>query len=94
MERAVILCPPDSPLLPEHLPQLTTPQPCPDPEAVLSASETSSFPTLEQMEQQLIEQAITRHEGNIQAAARDLGISRGTLYRKAEKFGITIDTMK
>ena len=35
-----------------------------------------------------IESALTRHEGVIAKAARDLGLSRQSLYRRMEKLGI------
>jgi transcriptional regulator of acetoin/glycerol metabolism len=35
-----------------------------------------------------IEDALTRHEGVIAKAARDLGLSRQSLYRRMEKLGI------
>ena len=37
---------------------------------------------LQDVEMQAIREAIARHAGNISAAARDLGVSRNTLYRK------------
>jgi transcriptional regulator of acetoin/glycerol metabolism len=42
-------------------------------------------------EKRLLEQALKARGGNIRAAARDLGIARGTLYRKAKKYGIALD---
>lgn len=37
---------------------------------------------LKDVTDQLIEEAISRHGGNVQAAARELGISRATIYRR------------
>ncbi|MBD8528063.1 sigma-54-dependent transcriptional regulator [Pseudomarimonas arenosa] len=45
-------------------------------------------PTLEQAERELIRQALDRCEGNIQKAADVLGLSRGALYRRLEKYGL------
>lgn len=44
--------------------------------------------TLEDMEKEMIEKAIKRHEGNISAIAAQLGITRQTLYNKMKKFGL------
>lgn len=43
--------------------------------------------TLEEMEQQMIQKALERHEGNHSAAAEQLGITRQTLYNKLKKQG-------
>jgi two-component system NtrC family response regulator len=42
----------------------------------------------EQVERDVIQQALKRHAGRITAAAADLGISRPTLYELMEKLGI------
>ena len=42
----------------------------------------------EQVERQLIEQALKRHSGRVSSAATDLGISRPTLYELMDKLGI------
>ena len=42
----------------------------------------------EQVERDMIQQALKRHAGRITAAAADLGISRPTLYELMEKLGI------
>lgn len=53
----------------------------------------SSAPTLrearEQVEREMVRQALKRNSGRITAAAADLGISRPTLYELMEKLGIT-----
>jgi transcriptional regulator with PAS, ATPase and Fis domain len=46
-----------------------------------------SAPTLEEMENQLIRQALERNDGNLSAAADQLGITRQTLYNKLKKSG-------
>ncbi|QTE22989.1 sigma-54-dependent transcriptional regulator [Polaribacter cellanae] len=40
---------------------------------------------LEETEKILIKQAITKHQGNISKAAKDLGLTRAALYRRLEK---------
>lgn len=44
--------------------------------------------TLEDIEAQSIRQAIELHKGNLSNVAKSLGISRGALYRRMEKYGI------
>lgn len=44
--------------------------------------------TLEQAEQMLIQNALCRHQGDVSKAAEALGLSRGALYRRLEKYGI------
>lgn len=51
-----------------------------------SMSATSG--TLEEMERVRIEAALRRHGGNISKAAAELGLTRQSLYRKMEKFGL------
>jgi DNA-binding NtrC family response regulator len=44
--------------------------------------------TLEEMEKEMVQQALKRHLGNISKAAEDLGITRAALYRRMEKFNL------
>lgn len=44
--------------------------------------------TLEEMERKMILQAIEQHQGNMSAAAEQLGISRQTLYNKLRKYEV------
>jgi DNA-binding NtrC family response regulator len=44
--------------------------------------------TLDAIEQDAIRTALARHEGNVAAAADELGVSRSALYRRMEKFGL------
>ncbi|MDY0347393.1 MAG: sigma-54 dependent transcriptional regulator [Tenuifilaceae bacterium] len=44
--------------------------------------------TLEEIEAKSILQAIEQHKGNMSKVAKSLGISRGALYRRMEKYGI------
>jgi len=63
------------------------------PAAVRASAEASKEGGLEtvlnQVECDLILQAIQRHEGHLERAARDLGMSRVTLWRKMKKYGLT-----
>ena len=43
-----------------------------------------------QWQAQELEQALRRHEGAVEAAAAELGISRSQLYRRAQKLGIQV----
>ncbi len=51
---------------------------------------TASFDSynLENVEAWAIRRAIRKHEGNISHAAKELGLSRGALYRRLERYGI------
>ncbi len=44
--------------------------------------------TLEEMEKQMIEESIQYNQGNLSRVAAGLGITRATLYRKMEKYGL------
>ncbi|MGA8265374.1 MAG: helix-turn-helix domain-containing protein, partial [Ignavibacteriaceae bacterium] len=62
---------------------------------LLSAHEKPSdqqivFPNyhIEDAEKLLIIKAIGKHNGNITKAARDLGLTRASLYRRLEKYGL------
>ena len=56
--------------------------------AVSASSATTLRKAREQVEREMIQQALARHAGRITAAAADLGISRPTLYELMEKLGI------
>ena len=43
---------------------------------------------LDEMEKVAIEKAITKNQGNISKAAKELGLGRTTIYRKLDKYGI------
>jgi DNA-binding NtrC family response regulator len=43
---------------------------------------------LDQLERQMIERALRMHHFNISLAASELGLSRGALYRRMEKYGL------
>lgn len=44
--------------------------------------------SLEDMEAMLIRKALSKHSGNVSHAAEALGLSRGALYRRIEKYGL------
>ena len=45
--------------------------------------------TLDEMEASMIRKAIAFYDGNISKVARALGLSRGALYRRMEKYEIS-----
>lgn len=47
-----------------------------------------SVPPLEQVERELIEQALSAANGNVRAAGDALGVPRSTLYRKLKRLGL------
>ncbi len=51
---------------------------------------TKQIKTLEMLEKEAIEAALKITKGNISRAADALGIGRGTLYRKIQKFELDI----
>ena len=63
------------------------------PSEPVKASDASSLAgmTLDEIERQTILQALDRHKGNLSQVAMTLGISRAALYRRLEKFNITIN---
>jgi len=42
--------------------------------------------SLEEMEKRMIEESLTKTHGNLSQVARELGITRATLYRKMNKY--------
>lgn len=53
-----------------------------------SASQNIHEQSLEIVESILVQKALTRSQGNITQAAEALGLSRGALYRRMEKYGL------
>lgn len=47
--------------------------------------------TLEEMECQTILQALDKYNNNLSQVASQLGISRAALYRRLEKYNITVN---
>ena len=87
IERASIIAPLESPILPLHLPALV---PAVDSRPVPIASNDPLPATLEEAERLFLERYLRERKGSLRAAAKDLGINRGTLYRKARKYGIAL----
>ncbi|MGI4873643.1 MAG: sigma-54-dependent transcriptional regulator [Janthinobacterium lividum] len=54
----------------------------------VSALPTPGSMTLEALEEQMIRQSVAHYQGNLSQVARALGLSRGALYRRLDKFGI------
>lgn len=48
----------------------------------------NAIQTLDEMEQNMIKQALEKHNGNMSAVANQLGISRQTLYNKMKKYDL------
>jgi len=68
---------------PELLATTASPAPASSP---ATAAQDTELTSLEATERQTILQAIQRVNGNLAQAARTLGISRSTLYRKVERY--------
>jgi two-component system, NtrC family, response regulator AtoC len=84
IERAAILCPSNLEIQRHHLPAFGA-----RPAATPIAYSTSL--TMEDVEKNLLDTALKSHHYNLKATAVDLGISRGTLYRKIKKYNIPIE---
>jgi len=78
IERAVIMCR-ESNIHPHHL-GLESPS--------RSRTPDISDMSLEDVEALLIGKALARYSGNVSQAAEVLGLSRGTFYRRMEKYGL------
>lgn len=63
-------------------------------EGILEAGQKTSkrdivdIVTLEEMEKRMIEESLNKNKGNLSRVSRELGITRATLYRKMNKFGL------
>ena len=65
-----------------------TPTPSTANTSSLTTSYATPMGTLEDIEKATIEATIKKHQGNLSLVAKELGISRGALYRKIEKHGL------
>ncbi|OLC53452.1 MAG: hypothetical protein AUH92_06010 [Acidobacteria bacterium 13_1_40CM_4_69_4] len=96
IERAAILCAGGTEIGPDHLPLLameSTPGRARGAQASSARDIARPDPPrrMQDAERDLLETTLRSHGWNVRAAARNLGISRGTLYRKARKYGIALD---
>ncbi|PIE68553.1 MAG: Fis family transcriptional regulator [Deltaproteobacteria bacterium] len=88
IEHGVVLCEQDA-IEPVHLPQYLQERSSVSRDVSSEDFSLLSAP-LHQTEAALIDEALRRNGYNRQAAARDLGIHKATLYRKIKKLGITL----
>ena len=86
VERAVLLGPADT-ITPADFAKHLTAQPTPRPNALPPVGSL----TLDEMERQMIERAMTFHNNRVARVARALGITRFSLYRRLEKYGIDLN---
>ncbi len=47
--------------------------------------------TLEEIEKEMVQKALTFHKNNVSKAAKSLGLSRAAFYRRLEKYGLMIN---
>ncbi len=80
VERAVILAPDDT-IAPEDLSLGAAARPA-------SVAIAPTVHNLDQMERQTIEKVLRKHGFNISRAAKELGLTRASLYRRMEKHGL------
>jgi DNA-binding NtrC family response regulator len=86
IERAVILSDSDSILEPQSL-VLTGNQNHQADEKNTELMSVDSF-NLEELEKAMIRKILKKHDGNISKAADELGLTRASLYRRLEKYGL------
>jgi two-component system response regulator HydG len=55
---------------------------------ISSAQPKADSLNLDEIERDMIQKAISKHNGNIAKAAKELGLARATLYRRLEKHGL------
>jgi two-component system, NtrC family, response regulator HydG len=77
IEKAVILAEEKS--IPDHIFNLTLHEPI---------KYEPASQTLDEMEKNVIERSLGTNKGNLSRVAAELGITRATLYRKMEKYGL------
>ena len=82
-ERAVILADGDAFTVQDILPNRAAPAAAIDTRGVADGDLN-----LDRAERMLVEQALRKHAFNISNAAAELGLTRGTLYRRMEKHGL------
>ena len=87
LERAVIMAR-GEPIGADHLPEALQPEPDETPQAQVLPMAVGSDLSLQGAEREQIRRALQRSGGKRVEAARLLGLSRRTLYRKLDKYGI------
>ncbi|MFT4033649.1 MAG: sigma-54 dependent transcriptional regulator [Siphonobacter sp.] len=85
IERAVIMCERDM-LQPEDL-FISTAQKIPEKPANGDTLSLDQF-NLDELEKAIIRKVLNKHSGNISKAATELGLTRASLYRRLEKYGL------
>jgi two-component system, NtrC family, response regulator HydG len=80
IERAIIMCDHNS-LTPEDFNFLQG-------ETSETNTEQSNTMNLDEMERSVIQRAVNKFDGNISKAAKELGLTRASLYRRLEKHGL------
>ena len=85
VERAAILARGGGPIDVDEPPALAG---GPEPEPEEPTEEAAELPTFREAEKRFLESALRAHDGNVRATARSLGMSRTTLYRKIERYGL------
>jgi transcriptional regulator of acetoin/glycerol metabolism len=75
-------------LPPEYCTGLIDAAPAPCLEAEPASTAASSLNTLESAERRALLQVLQRHDWNLSGVARELDISRNTLYRKLQRLNI------
>ena len=88
VERAIILARPDATVTGGGLGITLQPENFVFRNGASTPSPVNETLQLEDMERQLIHQAMQKHRGSITDVARELGLSRQALYRRLEKFGL------
>jgi DNA-binding NtrC family response regulator len=88
LERAVILCEGTTLGASDFSPSPSAGPALPAEAAPGGAPRPAARPTLAELERRTIESALARHGGNVTHAAHELGITRTSLYRRMEKYGL------
>ena len=86
MERAAILVPAGV-ILPEHLPEGIRTRKSGEQASIQKKSGEPPVANIEEAERRAIREALRRTDGNRQAAAELLGISRRTLFYRLKQYG-------
>ena len=92
VETALLLCPPGSPILPEHLPSFVGNHLPKDQDGEHRILFPPGPLTLKEIEAAAVKRALERNKGNKGKTARELGIHRVTLYRKLKELGLETDS--